>query len=355
MIAVYEAESLFSPSKLNALMEMLAGEPKQIVITTHHKPDADALGSSLGLAGFLKKSGHAVTVVTPTDFPSFLDWMAGRQDVLLFDQNDSTRARAEQLTQAADIVFCLDFNTLERINDYGKIVAASPARKVVIDHHMQPSDFPDLLFSDVTAAATAELIYLLIDALGKRDWIDKDIAECLYAGIMTDTGSFRHGSTTARIHRVIADLIELGADNARVHRLIYDTSSLSRLQFLGYCLSEKLRVLPELKTAYFAISREELKRFNIQTGDTEGIVNYALSLEGIVFGAIIIDRTELVKMSFRSAADFDVNTFARRYFEGGGHYNAAGGKSSDSLEETIARFEAAVLKHAEELASLGKG
>jgi phosphoesterase RecJ-like protein len=355
MIAVAEAEALFAVAKLDVLRGTLEHGAKKIVITTHHKPDADALGSSLGLAGYLAKFEHDVRVISPTDFPNFLDWMPGRSYVLQFDQNDKTKAEATRLVSEADVIFCLDFNTLERINDLGILVGQSKARKVMIDHHMQPAGFADIMFSDVKAAATAELVYLLIDALGHRDLLDKHLAECLYAGIMTDTGSFRHGSTTARIHRVIADLIELGADNARVHMLIYDNSSYNRLQFLGFCLSEKLVYLPEFKTAYFAITREELKRFNIQTGDTEGVVNYALSLQGVVLGAIIIDRSEMVKMSFRSAADFDVNTFARRYFEGGGHYNAAGGKSNDTLDQTVERFLTAVTEHGAELAQLQKG
>jgi phosphoesterase RecJ-like protein len=281
--------------------------------------------------------------------------MPGRSLVLQYDQNDKTKSEGAALMAGADFIFCLDFNHLSRINDMGPLVAQSKAAKVMVDHHIQPADFAQLTFSDQHAAATAELIYLLIDKLGMRDSIDGPLADCLYAGIMTDTGSFRHGSTTARIHRVTADLIELGADNNRVHMLIYDTNSLSKLQFLGYCLTEKLVYLPELKTAYFAINKEELKRFHIQTGDTEGIVNYALSLENVVLGAIIIDRTEMVKMSFRSAANFDVNTFARRYFEGGGHFHAAGGKSHDTLERTVERFLESLEYHAEELAGLHKG
>ncbi len=353
MTAVLTADLGLDAASIEALRALLAGGGKRIVITTHHKPDADALGSSLGLARYLQKEGHQVQVVAPTDFPAFLDWMPGRSQVLQFDKSAQTRAEATRLATEADIIFCLDFNTLERINDFGPIVGASPAAKVNIDHHLLPQPFAQVVFSDTSAAATAELIYLVIAALGGRGQIDGPLADCLYAGIMTDTGSFRHGSTTARIHRVIAELIELGADNAKVHRLIYDTNSLNRVRFLGYCLAEKLVVLPEYKTAYFAISAEELKRFHIQTGDTEGIVNYALSLEGIVLGAIIIDRTEMVKMSFRSAAAFDVNTFARRYFEGGGHFNAAGGKSTDDLPRTIERFLQAVAAHGAELAALG--
>jgi len=355
MQTTLEGASLFSAEKLAQLDTLFSGGHKHVVITCHHKPDADALGSSLGLAGFLEKSGHKVRVVTPTDFPAFLDWMPGRSKVLQYDQNIATKAEAETLVADADIIFCLDFNNLSRINEFGHFVGKSAAIKVMIDHHMEPADFAAIMFSDPHAAATAELVYMLIDAMGQRHLIDKNIAGCLYAGIMTDTGSFRHSCTTPRVHRVVADLIELGANNTKIHVQIYDNNSIDRMQLLGYILSEKLVYLPAYKTAYFAITKEELERFNIRTGDSEGFVNYALSLKDVVLGVIIIDRTEMVKMSFRSAANFDVNLFARRYFEGGGHYHAAGGKSADTLEQTIARFLEALEYHQPELAGLHKG
>lgn len=327
----------------------LISSPKKVVITTHHKPDADALGSSLGLAGYLRKKGHEVTVITPTDYPGFLSWMSGNSEVVIFNENNE--ARSEKLVNEAEIIFCLDFSSLKRINELGELVEKAKCKKVLIDHHLDPEDFADYVSWSTEAAATAELIYDLIVDLGDKDLIDKDIAESLYAGIMTDTGSFRHPNTTRNVFMVCAELVAIGANTARVSKLVYDTNSLDRVKFLGFALNEKLRVLEDLNTAYFAISAEELKRFNSKTGDTEGLVNYALSIEGIKFAAVIIDRTESVKMSFRSIGDFSVNEFARKHFEGGGHKNAAGGKSDASLEETVEKFERALKEYKSELSS----
>lgn len=314
----------------------LLGSPKKVVITTHHKPDADALGSSLGLSAYLKKKGHSVTVITPTDYPSFLNWMQGNDEVIVYEPNQV--AESEKLVEAADLIFCLDFNALSRINDLGEAVRKSRSTKILIDHHLEPEAFYDYAYWDVKAAATAELVYELIKMLGDKHLVDQDMAESLYAGIMTDTGGFKHSNTTKNVHLITAELIELKADNAKVAKLIYDNNSLDRLRFTGYALSQKLKVLPELCTAYFDITAEELKRFNSKTGDTEGLVNFALSIEGIKLAAVIIDRTEAVKISFRSAGEFSVNDFARAHFEGGGHRNAAGGKSDLSLEQTVEKF-----------------
>lgn len=323
--------------------------PKKVVITTHHKPDADALGSSLGLAGYLKKKGHEVSVITPTDYANFLAWMKGNDEVIVY--NEGNEGKSEQLVMNADMVFCLDFSSLKRINELGEVVRKSDAKKVLIDHHLEPEDFADYMRWSTDAAATAELIYDLICDLGDRSLIDKDIAESLYAGIMTDTGSFKHPNTTEHVFKVCAELIGLGADTSKVSKLIYDTNSLNRVKFLGFALNEKLKVLPEYHTAYFAISAEELKRFDSKTGDTEGLVNYALSIEDIKFAAVIIDRTEAVKMSFRSVGDFSVNEFARANFSGGGHKNAAGGISHESLEKTVEKFENLLAAYEDELSS----
>jgi len=330
----------------------LLESPKRVVITTHHKPDADALGSSLGLWGYLKKKGHDVRVITPTDYPNFLHWMQGNSEVIVYEPNH--KAQSEKLVAEAEVIFCLDFNALSRINDLGEAVRKSGAKKVLIDHHLEPEAFADFNYSDIKAAATAELIYQLIIALGDRNLIDQEIAECLYAGIMTDTGGFKHNNTTKNVHLITAELIDLKADNAKVAKLIYDNNSLDRLKFTGYALSEKLRVLPELHTAYFAISAEELKRFNSKTGDTEGLVNYALSIEGINLAAVIIDRTEAVKISFRSVGDFSVNEFSRNHFEGGGHRNAAGGKSNLTLEQTVDKFLSILPQYKEQLSQTFK-
>lgn len=323
--------------------------PKKVVITTHHKPDADALGSSLGLAGYLKKKGHEVSVITPTDYANFLAWMKGNDKVIIF--NEGNEEKSGRLINGADMIFCLDFSSLNRINELGEMVRQSEAVKVLIDHHLEPEDFADFVYWSTEAAATAELVYDLICDLGDKRLIDKDIAESLYAGIMTDTGSFKHPNTTKNVFNVCAELVEIGADTAKVSKLVYDTNSLDKVKFLGFALNEKLKVLDEFNTAYFAISADELKRFNSKTGDTEGLVNYALSIEGIKFAAVIIDRTEAIKMSFRSIGDFSVNEFARKHFEGGGHKNASGGKSDLSLEETVKKFERVLNDYKNELST----
>ncbi|WP_026461764.1 DHH family phosphoesterase [Adhaeribacter aquaticus] len=318
-----------------ALKELLQN-PKQILITTHHKPDADALGSSLGLAGYLKKKGHQVTVITPSDYPSFLNWMEGNSDVLIYSQESDPLVR--KIINQVDVIFCLDFSALCRINEMGEYIRLAPATKVLIDHHLEPENFADIVFSDTSAAATAELIFEVIRDLGDQDLIDVNIGECLYAGIMTDTGSFRHPSTSRNVHLIIAELLHIGVNTSKIHRLIYDSHTESRLRFLGYALKDKLTIIREFKTAYIAITSDELKEYDSRTGDTEGLVNFALSIEGVVFAALFIERNTLVKMSFRSVGDFSVNDFARKHFEGGGHRNAAGGVSSLPITETVQKF-----------------
>ena len=310
----------------------LLRQPQTILITTHQNPDADAMGSSLGLAGYLKKKGHRVTVVTPTDYPQNLHWLPGNDEVIAFDEK--ARVAINRLMEEADIIFCLDFSSIDRIRELGPMVRQSQARKVLVDHHLEPEAFADLAYWDSTAAATAQLIFYLIDKLGDKALIDAPIGECLYAGLMTDTGSFRHPSTTGDVHRMAADLVDLRIDVSNIHRRIYDNVSLDKLRMLGYVLNEKLRVLPEYKFAYIMLSTDELKRFRSKTGDTEGLVNYALSVEGVAVAAILIDRGEEIRISFRSIGNFSVRELASRHFNGGGHKNAAGGRSKLSLADT---------------------
>lgn len=332
--------------KFKAFKELISS-PKKVVITTHHKPDADALGSSLGLAAYLKKLKHQVTVVTPSDYPEFLEWMPGNDEVIVYDEKRPKIAA--KFFDEAEIIFCLDFSCLSRINEVGELVRQSSAVKVLIDHHLEPKPFAEFEYWDISAAATAEMVYEVIEKMGHRNLIDGDIANCLYAGIMTDTGSFRHPNTTKKVHLIVAELIDLGANTAKVAKLVYDTNSVNKLKFIGFALSEKLVVLEEYNTAYFAISSEELVKYDSRTGDTEGLVNYALSIENIVMAAVIIDRSEAIKISFRSIGEFPVNEFARNHFEGGGHKNAAGGKSNLSLTETVKKFEALLPKYKNQL------
>lgn len=318
----------------SALKRLLA-KPRNIIIVTHWTPDGDAMGSSLGLYNYLKKKKHKVTVITPNDYPSFLFWMKGHKQVVNHQEEPEKAARA---LKKAELIFCLDFNDLKRIDKLGKLIEPHPAVKVMIDHHPQPADFAQHMLHTTAASSTCELIYEFIRLMGDEKIINRDIAECLYAGIMTDTGSFRFPSTTARTHSIIAKLIGAGARNAEVHMAIYDDSTESRLRLLGFSLSEKLRVLPEFHTAYMTLSTEEHDRFNYTKGDTEGLVNYCLSIRGIRFAAFFAERDGVVKTSFRSKGSFDVNAFARENFNGGGHKNAAGGASSQTLTETEKKF-----------------
>ncbi|MFP4090191.1 MAG: DHH family phosphoesterase [Cyclobacteriaceae bacterium] len=316
----------------------LIQKPGKVVIVPHTNPDADALGSSLGLASVLTKLGHQVQVISPTDYPQFLHWMKGNQEVLIYNENEESIRRADEIIREAELIFCLDFCSLNRTDKMEKPLREAKAPKVLIDHHQGKEDFADFEHWDTNSAATCELLYQLLVDLGERDRIDKDAAEALYAGVMTDTGSFRHPNTTRHVHEVVAELIDLGADVSKVSKLVYDNNSLNRLRFIGFALSERLTVIEPFKTAYFAISADDLKKFSSRTGDTEGLVNYALSIEGITMAAIIIDRSDAVKLSFRSINDFAVNELAAKHFEGGGHKNAAGGISYQSLEETVVKF-----------------
>ncbi len=312
--------------------------PQKVVITTHFKPDADAMGSSLALAGFLKKMGHSITVIAPSDYPDFLDWMPGNEEVIVFEKG-KTDYESKNLIKAATLIFCLDFSALSRINELEKPIAEATAYKVMIDHHTNPDSFANFDFHNDKAASTTELVFDLIEKLGLKHLLDINIGECIYAGLMTDTGSFRHPSTTARVHEIAGQLINLGVNTNRIHRLIYDSFTTERLKFLGYMLSEKLVVLPEFNVAYFTVTKEELKRFNSQTGDTEGIVNYALTIKGIAMAVIIVERPEAIKMSFRSIEEVAVNDIAAKYFNGGGHRNASGGKTEGiGLAATIQKF-----------------
>jgi len=333
---------------LQAFSQLLQS-PRKIILVTHHKPDADALGSCLGLGGVLEKMSHQVQVITPSDYPDFLHWMPGNNRVIIYQ--DQHHQQVEKLMADADIIVCLDFSSLHRINQLGELVGKSTAIKVLIDHHRDPEDFADFKFWQVEAAATAELVFLLIEALGAIELVDPEIAEALYAGIMTDTGSFKHSNTTQRVFEICGRLVDMGADTHKVARLIYDSNSLERLRFLGHALSQRLEVLEEYNTALFTISKEDLAAFNSKTGDTEGLVNYALSIKGVVLAALIIDRGELIKLSLRSVGDFSVNQMAQEHFEGGGHRNAAGGKSTGSLTETVDKFKSILPSYKTELTS----
>jgi phosphoesterase RecJ-like protein len=321
---------------LASLTELLA-QPQKIVITTHHKPDGDAMGSSLGLWNYLVQLGHHATVIAPTDYPDFLTWMPGNEEVMIYTEHTE---EAAVLIADANIIFCLDFNNLSRINQMGGLVGASSAYKVMIDHHLEPQDFDDYRYWDIKACATAQLVYTFIaNELGRKDLIDKDVATCLYTGILTDSASFRLPNTTSDVHRIVAELIDCGAVNWRIHELIYNSASENRLRFLGHCLANCLEILPEYNTAIISVSKADLALFDVNTGDTEGIVNYALSIASIKLGAFIVERNDMVKLSLRSKDEFPANEICKKYFNGGGHRNAAGGQSNDSFEAVVQKFK----------------
>lgn len=321
-------------------------EPHHIVITTHKNPDGDAMGSSLAMARYLRKKKQSVQVITPTDYPNFLKWMPGNSDALIHTEAEE---KANDLIEKADMIICLDFNALSRIGAMEEPVRKSSGVKMMIDHHQQPEQFAAFTRSVPEVGSTCQLVFEWIVEMGDKELIDAEMAQCLYTGIMTDSGGFRFSSTTPKTHHITADLIEFGAKPHEIYDRVMDNNRESRLRLLGYALSEKLRVLPEYKTAYIGLTAEELERFQFEKGDTEGFVNYALSVEGVKFAALIMDKDGLRKISFRSKGDWDVNTFARTHFNGGGHKNAAGGASDLSMDETVQKFVDLLPQYREEL------
>ena len=323
-------------SETTLIVKKLLDSPKKIVVVGHKNPDGDAIGSCLGLYFFLKLLGHETTVIMPNDFPGFLKWMPGCDAIVIHEKKVD---RSKDIISKADVIFTLDFNSLNRIGDMTVPLQRSEAKFVMIDHHQQPDDYAVATYSDISMSSTAEMVYHFIAALDGLDLLNKSIATNLYTGIMTDTGSFRFYSTTAITHRVVAHLIENGAEGSIIHQNIYDTFSPDRMKLFGVAL-KNMNILSEFNTAYISLTQNELDENNFKKGDTEGFVNYALAVQGIIFAVIFIENKQenIVKISFRSKGDFSVNDFARNHYNGGGHLNAAGGRSSQSLNNTISEF-----------------
>lgn len=317
-------------------IEKLLSVPQKIAIIPHKNPDGDAIGSTLALWHYLRNRGQQATIVSPNDYPKFLKWMPGNEHILNFETKNS---QAVSTIHNATLIFTLDFNHFGRTGQLEPLLEASDSTFVMIDHHQEPSDYAEVMYSDVLMSSTCEMVYNLIEFLGDTDTITSKIASCIYTGIMTDTGSFKYRSTTGRTHQVVASLIEKGADNTQIHSQIYDTNSPSRLHLLG-CALKNMVILEEYRTVYITLSQEELDTYGYKKGDTEGFVNYGLTIEGIRFAVIFIENKEegIIKISFRSVGDFSVNQFARKHFNGGGHDNAAGGRSELSIEETAKTF-----------------
>ena len=326
---------------IQAITELLAS-PKKIAIIPHRSPDGDAMGSTLGLYHFLLKLNQQPVVIAPNDFPEFLAWLPASESVLVYE-ND--RVNCTQILNDAELVFTLDFNALHRTGEMEQVLNKLTVPMIMIDHHQLPDTYATFTYSDTSFGSTCEMIYNFIVLLNQKSLIDKTIATCLYTGILTDSGGFRFPKTTGTTHRIVAEFIELGVENTEIPTLLFDNNSYERLQLLGRAL-QNMKVLFDKKTSYISLSQKELDEFNYVKGDTEGIVNYGLTIKGIVFAAIFIEHRDenIVKISFRSQGDFDVNQFAREHFNGGGHINAAGGKSNDSLANTIKKFEQIVSK-----------
>ncbi len=322
-------------SQLHELTQWLE-VPSKMVIIPHKNPDGDAMGSTLAWQNMMQQLGHTATVLAPNSYPTFLHWMPGHKEVVIYENE---KPKGNKLVAEADFIFTLDFNTLKRIDVLGEYVAESKAKKIMIDHHQDPDDYADLMFSDPNIGSTCELVYQIIDRLNKRGLINKEVATCIYTGILTDTGSFRFPSVTANTHKATATLIEHGANHSLIHEQIKDNARPDRLKLLGIALRNMV-FLDDVNTAYITLNQDELDECNFQKGDAEGFVNYGLSVTGVQIAVLMIEyRHEgVVKFSFRSKGDLAVNTFAKTYFDGGGHINAAGGISKDPLAKTEAYF-----------------
>lgn len=309
----------------------------RILLTSHFSPDGDALGSILAMKSFLDAYGKESVAVVPNSFPDFLKWMPGLNELKIYEGNEES-IQAE--SKKCDLVIILDYNHLGRIKDLRDAIDVETQKVILIDHHQQPDEF-NVNVSDVSSSSTCELLFRILEELGPEH-ISSEVATCLYTGILTDTGSFRHNCTTSFTHQVAAKLIDLGANNSAIQERIGNSGTYDRLKLVGFALHEKLTLSADGKVAYFAISLEDMKKYNYQSGDTEGLVNYGLSIQGVIMAVLIKEAEEYVKMSFRCVGEFSVNDFARKYFNGGGHTRAAGGRCDDSLENTVTQFLDAV-------------
>lgn len=314
----------------------LLHSPKKIFITTHHKPDGDAIGSMLGLYHYLTKKGHHVTPVSPGEIPEFLEWMPGVSVMLNYEEQATASLEA---LKEADLIFCLDFNDYSRTKTLEQPLAEATQPKILIDHHLFPKPYWDYGMSLPEKSSTCEMVYDFILLAGDQLLLDLDMAACLYTGLMTDTGSFKFPITTAGAHYMAAHLKSLGLDHTKIHEEVYDAWTENRMRFLGYVLIDKMEIMRKYNSALITLSRKDMNLFNIQSGDTEGLVNYPLSITGIKFATLITERSDEVKMSFRSKGSFDVSAFARNYFDGGGHFNASGGRTKTNFLDTIIYFK----------------
>jgi len=332
-------------SSISYLIKLLE-EKSDVLITTHYNPDGDAIGSSLALHHFLLSQGINSKVLIPNELPSFLQWMPASKDAVIYTENPE---KGNELIASADLIFCMDYNGLGRVKLFTDQLRAANATRVLIDHHIQPENEFDLVFSITSVSSTSELLYQIIDEAGLAASITKDMAECFFVGIMTDTGSFSFACNRPETFEIAANLMRTGMDVERVHRMVYDTYSESRMRLLGHCLGSNMKVLPEYSTAYIWLTKNDLEEYNYQQGDTEGVVNYALSIQNVAVAALFTERDDRIRVSLRSKGEFSVNEFARAHFNGGGHRNAAGGDIFKPMTETLLWFESLLSGYKDEI------
>lgn len=315
---------------------LVADSSKSIVVIPHTNPDGDAMGSVLGLWRVLKNAGYKVKVVSPTKYPEFYHWMDGHDEVIIYSHHPKQSARA---LEESDLIICMDFNQLSRLGEMRPLVENYKGKKVLIDHHPYPGNFTDLIISDITFSSTAELIFSVLQPTALAQYIDRDAATSFFTGIMTDTGSFDFNVSNPNTFEVVAQLTRMGIDQLDIHSKVYDNYSADRMRLMGFCLSNRMTVYPEYHAACMHITLEDQKAFNFKTGDNEGFVNMPLSIKGVVFSVLFTEKEKYVKVSFRSKGEFAVNEVSEKYFNGGGHRNAAGGEFYASLPEALAQFE----------------
>jgi len=309
--------------------------PKSIVITAHRNPDGDAIGASLGLYHFLNQFGHTVRIIFPSEYPNVFEWLEEVDKATIYDLE---KEKSEELIKEANIIFCLDYNSLDRVDKLGVFINESKAVKVMIDHHMDPEPFVDFMMSHPEASSTAEMIYTFIEQLGEKDKLNTNIGEAIFTGLLTDTGSFAY-NTNPNLFRVASELKALGVDDYKLQQEIFNTLPEKNLRLLGHCLANRMEIIPELHTGIIVLNKEDYIKYDIQRGDSEGIVNYILSIKGIKVAAFIREQPYIVKLSLRSKGDFSVQEIARDHFNGGGHKNASGGYSKKGLKHTLEKFK----------------
>jgi phosphoesterase RecJ-like protein len=337
---------ILTPEQIDTSQRLILNA-NRIVVTTHKSPDGDAIGSAMAMHHFLRSLGKKPTTILPDAAPDFLHWVTDYNECVIAEE-DAVKA-ATHIAEA-DLIFSLDYNHLPRTGDsVSAMLEKSTAPFILIDHHQQPGEFPVVTYSDTSACSTCEMVFRFIEQCGWIGHLNLDIAACIYLGIMTDSGSFRFHSVSYDTHRIAGELIALGLDHAEIHRNVYDTNLMDKLKLIGYALSEKLVVMPEHSTAFISLDKEELKRYNYRQGDTEGLVNQALSIRGVKMAAFFREGNNEIKASFRSKGTFDVNTFSRSHWQGGGHINAAGGMSTDSMHDTLQKFRELTIRYSNQI------